>query len=290
MVSRSGGSMRVFYFLGFSIFLSLSVYAGKIEHATERITATQAKTVEIDAELGAGQFNITAGNISELAMIDIEYDKRTVKYYVDYYEKGETGFLSLESDRKNNVNFDGNENRWDIVLSDKFESKLDLNIGACDAKIDFGGLPLKYLSIEIGAASGLIEFSKPNPVRLEEFRMNAGASSLDMEMLGNANFDNFNFSGGVGSFDLDFRGEYHGESEITIEIGLGSAEITLPADVPIRVISDDENWLSSVEFHGDELDEIDDGEYESEGFASAKSRIILKLEVGLGSADLYWKD
>lgn len=271
-----------------ALFLASAALAGKIEHVTESVSATEAKTIEIDGELGAGKFTITTESIPELARFDIEYDKRSVKYYVDYNEKGETGYLSFESERRKNINFDDNENTWNIVFSDKYESKLDLDIGACDAKIDFGGLPLKELSIDFGAASGIIEFSKPNPVRMDEFRLNAGASSLKLEMLGNANFSRFDFAGGVGSFELDFRGECVGESEITIEIGLGSADITLPQDIPIKIITSGGNFLSSVEFHGD-LD-IDGEDYESEGFRTAKNRIILHLEVGLGSADIYWKN
>ncbi|MGH8015831.1 MAG: toast rack family protein, partial [Candidatus Zixiibacteriota bacterium] len=178
--------------------------AGKVERATEKVTLEEAKSIEIEGELGAGKFTISVAEMPEAATFDIEYDKRTVKYHVDYYEKGEKGFLTFESDRRKNIGFDTGENRWDIVLSNKYESTLDLNIGACDANFDLGGLPLKELSIDIGAAAGVIDFSKPNPVRLEEFRMDAGATSLEMHMLGNANFSRFKFAGGVGSFNFDF--------------------------------------------------------------------------------------
>jgi len=271
------------------LFLASVSFAGRLERATEKVSATEAKVIEIDGELGAGKFRITGDAIKEVALFDIKYDERVVRYDVDYNEKGDKGFLTFESHRRNNIDFDSDENRWDIVLSNKYESSLKLDIGACEAKIDLGGIPLRELSIEIGAASGNIDFSKPNPIRLEEFKMNAGASSLNMASIGNANFSRFNFSGGVGSFDLDFRGEYNGESEIFIEIGLGSAEIILPADVPVRVETDGGNWLSSVDFHGDIPLKIDDNEFESEGFEDAKTRIILHLEVGLGSVDLYFK-
>jgi len=75
-----------------------------------------------------------------------------------------------------------------------------------------------------------------------------------------------------------------------LEIGLGSADIILPRDVPIRVETENSNWLSSIDFHHDNLDEIDDGIYESNDFEDADTRIVLVIEVGLGSIDLYWKD
>ncbi len=283
--------MRILYcsFLSFLLFVSLT-FAGRLERATEKVIVKEAKSIEIDGELGAGEFRITVDSITAAALFEIKYDDRTVKYNVDYYEKGERGFLTFESNRRHNINFDGNDNRWDVVLSTKYEASLNLDFGACETKLDLGGIPLKELSIDIGAASGKIDFSKPNPIRLNEFKIDAGASSLDMVSIGNANFSRFDFSGGVGSFNLDFRGKYAGESEIFIEIGLGSAEIILPMEVPVRVETDGDNFLSSVTYHSDFPLNIDDDKSETEGFDAAKTRIILHLEVGLGSVDLYWKD
>lgn len=272
------------------VFAVSTSLAGKVERATEAVSPKEAKTMEIDGDLGAGTFKIATDNISELAMFDIEYDDRVVRYNVDYYEKGERGILTFESDRRGDMSSHGEENNWNIVLSNKYESIINLHIGACDAKFDFGGLPLRELNIDMGAASGVIEFSKPNPIRMDEFKMDAGASSLNMGMIGNANFTRFEFNGGVGSFDLDFRGKYEGESEISIEIGLGSAEIILPAGVPIRIESGESIWLSSVDIHGETPLNIEDDEYESEDFEESKTRIILHLIIGLGSADVYFKN
>ena len=283
--------MRKVYcsFLSVLFFCSLS-FAGQLERATEKVNVTQAKSIEIDGELGCGKFRITVDSITEAALFDIKYDERSVRYDVDYYEKGNKGFLTFESDQRNYINMDSDENRWDIVLSNKYESSLNLDIGACEAKIDLGGIPLKKLSINLGAASGQFDFSKPNSIRLEEFKMDAGVSSLNMVSIGNANFSRFIFNGGLGSYELDFRGKYKGESEIFIEIGLGSAEIILPADVPVRIESDGDNFLSSVDFHGDIPLSIDDDTCESGDFEGAKTRIILHLLVGLGSVDLYFKN
>ena len=283
--------MRKIYwsFLSVLFFCSLS-FAGQLERATEKVNVTQAKSIEIDGELGCGKFRITVDSITEAALFDIKYDERSVRYDVDYYEKGNKGFLTFESDQRNYINMDSDENRWDIVLSNKYESSLNLDIGACEAKIDLGGIPLKKLSINLGAASGQFDFSKPNSIRLEEFKMDAGVSSLNMASIGNANFSRFIFNGGLGSYELDFRGKYKGESEIFIEIGLGSAEIILPADVPVRIESDGDNFLSSVDFHGDIPLSIDDDTCESGDFEGAKTRIILHLLVGLGSVDIYFKN
>ncbi|HKK21450.1 MAG TPA: LiaF domain-containing protein, partial [candidate division Zixibacteria bacterium] len=97
------------------------------------------------------------------------------------------------------------------------------------------------------------------------------------------------FSGGAGSFDLDFRGALHGEARADIEIGLGSADIILPSGTAVRIETEGNNWLSSIDFDKRGLDEIDDGVYESPDFDKAHTKIVLNLQVGMGSIKIVWK-
>ena len=283
---------KVLIFTAIAVLVVSSAIAGRLEKVTEYVTAKHAKIIEIECDLAAGEFTIKSGDIEEIAEIDIEYDKRTIEYEIEYSERGEKGYLFIDIDHRKNRSFsDYNdfENNWEIVISDKFETSISLDIGACKAELDFGGIRLTDLDIDVGAAFGVIDFSKPNKLRLREINIDAGASSLEMHNLGNANFEYFEFSGGVGSYDLDFRGKYSGESIINIEIGLGTGDIILPRDVPVRVETEGSNWLSSIDFHNDDLIEIDADIYETEDFENAKTRIILRIEVGLGSIDVYWK-
>ena len=283
---------RLLIFIAIAVLVVSSVFAGRLERVKEFVIAKEAQIIEIECDLAAGEFTIKSGDIEEIAEIDIEYDKRAIEYEIDYSERGKKGYLFIDIDHRKNgffKDFDDLENNWDIVLSDKFEFSINLDIGACEADFDFGGIRLTDLDIDVGAAFGVIDFSEPNKSRLREINIDAGASSLEMHNLGNGNFEYFEFSGGIGSYDFDFRGKYRGESIINIEIGLGAAEIILPRNIPVRVETEGGNWLSSIDFHNDDLDEIEDDIYETEDFENAKIRIILRLEVGLGSIDVYWK-
>jgi hypothetical protein len=264
--------------------------AGRMEKKQQKIEAGNIDKLVVRCELGAGEFTILPADMDDVADIDIEYDSRRVDVSVDYEIRRSTGYLYLESDGLERSDIDTDDNIWDVKLSSKYPARIEMDIGACDAVFDLGGIPLEELSLDVGAAAGKIDFSRRNPIRMREFDVDAGASSLEMHDIGNANFEEMNFDGGVGSFDLDFRGKYEGESMIDIDIGLGSADIILPRGVPIQVETEGSNWLSSVEMHGDDLDEVDDDLFESRDFADAKDRIMLRLSVGLGSADLYWRD
>ncbi len=268
---------------------SATVQAGRKEHISESIDAEGARRIEATMDFAAGEFTISPDDINEVAQIEVDYDPRRVGCDIEYSVRGSTGRLSLESELNRKRNVDSENNRWDIILSDRYPMSLDMEMAACDVNIDLGGLPLTELYLEIGAASGDIEFSSPNPRQMSEFKLEAGAASVQMWKLGNANFERFDFDGGAGSFELDFRGEYQDEAKIKIEIGLGSAELTFPDDIPIRIETGGSEWFSSVDFHNDDLDEIDDGIYESPGYEDAEIRISLELEVSLGSIDIYFR-
>ncbi len=262
--------------------------AAKLTRKTENVAVEGAKNLNVECTFGAGTLNITPVDIADAARLDIEYDPDKVDYHLEYEVDGGTGYLEMKSELDHHVNLDNTHNRWDLGMSTRYPQELKMEIGACEADMDLGGIPITNLKLEIGAASGQLDFSKENPERCRLMRIEAGASSLKLSNLGNAAFDDFKFSGGAGSFDMDFRGTYHGESMAKLEIGLGSVDITLPKGLPVRIEAD-ENWFSSIDLHGKEISEVHKGVYESDDFGSAKDRLVLSLEVGMGSADLYWK-
>ena len=263
--------------------------AGRIKHETVEIDAEGAKQVVVNIEFGAGEIQLTSGDINSVIKGDITYDTRTIDFICEYEINNGVGNLLLESSHRKKGHIDTEENKWDVMLSQKYPMRLDMEIGACDAEMDLGGLRLEELSLDVGAAAAELDFSNPNPIRLKDIDIEAGAASLEMRNVGNANFESFDFSGGVGSFDLDLRGEYDGESKVTIDVGLGSMDLILPRNVPVKIITEGNNWLSSIKFHHNNLNEVDGNIYESPDFDKAETRIIVEIKIGLGSIDLYWK-
>lgn len=271
------------------MFLCGGSVLAKIDEILETIEIDDASKVVLRCDLGAGEFKILPDDMDAAAKIFIEYNPRRVDYIIDDDIKRNTLFIDLESETRRKSSIDTEDNLWEITLSKNYPIALNFDMGACDAEIDLSGVPVTEFIMEIGAASGLITFDEPNPERLEIISIEAGASSLEMTDIGNANFEMFSFEGGVGSFDFDFRGKYANESEIEIELGLGSAELILPRGIPVRIEADGDNFLSSIDIHKNMLDEVDDDIYESEDFDDAEVRIIVRLEVGLGSIDVYFK-
>lgn len=263
--------------------------AWALDQKTIPVPAEGAERLDISIDFAAGELWIDPGNIEEAAVFDITYDAKIVDYDVDYAVRRGVGELIAESERLEEGDIDTEENEWRVLLSDRYPMILDLEIGACDAEIELGGLRLEEVNLQFGATSAEIAFSERNPIRMEELRFEAGASSVTGTDLGNANFRLCRFEGGVGSFDLDFRGRYEGESEIRVDVGLGSADIILPEDVPCRIEGADAGLMSSVDVHGGDLDKISKDVWESPDYDSASTRIVLVLDVGLGSVDIRFR-
>ena len=283
--------MRLTLLLAAGLLGPPTVFAADVERENVTVGAEGAERIEVSFDFMAADLRIDPGDIAAAAEMEIVYDVNRVEYAVDYDVRNGTGYLVAESERldDDDINDDGAENEWSVVLSKNYPVTIDMEMGACDATLNLGGLQLQELSLEVGAVSAEIGFGEPNPVRCDRIDIEAGAVSLDMTDIGNANFDLFSFEGGAGSFDLDFRGEYHGVSTIEIEVGMGSADIILPEGVACRVETDGEGLLSSMDFHGGSLVEVSDDVYETENYDDAETRILLQIDVGLGAIDVYWK-
>ncbi|MFH2048230.1 MAG: toast rack family protein [bacterium] len=271
------------------LLLPLIALAGKLSHEEFNIGAEKAKSIEAKIDFGAGEIIVNADDIDDVVKGEIGYEPKTVEFRHDYEVEDGVGELYLESDHKDNFDIDTEENKWDITFSTKYPMSLNMDIGACEAEMDLGGLQLQNLTFEVGASSSIIEFSRPNPVRMDKIKIDAGASSLEMKNFGNANFKYFSFDGGVGSFKLDLRGKYTDNSRVTISVGVGSMDLTLPKDIPIRVETNGAGWLSSIDFHRTDLEATDDDVYESDDYEDADIRLLVEIDVGLGSVDIYQK-
>jgi len=268
------------------------LYADDPKREQFTVDASGASKLIIDCDFAAGSVTIQPKDMAQVVTADVYYTPQSVRYEHSYENKNGTGYLLLESTHRNrNGNYDSDEteNEWDVTLSEKYPMELNMEMGACEANFDLGGLPITALDMEFGAVSGVIDFSRPNPQRMEDLVINAGATSLDLRNIGNANFQRMRYEGGASSVELDLRGTYTGESEIDISVGMGSADIFLPADVAVRIESDRDNWFSSVDFYNEDLEKAGRDAYQSPGFDTAKNRIVMRIDVGMGSVDVRWR-
>jgi len=281
-------SLRIVVFLITGLLLLVSqAAADRAERVQEILGEDGIEELEIQVDFGAGTIDIRPEEMDEAAKLDIYYSPRYVDYEVDLRVSGGRGRMFLDSEiRKHRWDNDDFENEWDLTLSTKYPTSLDLDIGACEARFDLSGIPLVDLQIDVGAADLEIEFNEPNPKRMRELNVDCGASSLKIFGLAYARAEIMDFDIGAGSCEIDMRGEIEGEIEIDIDVGIGAMEIIVSRDVAVMVRGDD-NWFSSLDFHGLRLEEVRDGVWVSDDFDDADDRIVFTIDVAMGSVDIY---
>lgn len=264
------------------------VLAQESEKVSETITADSCKSLDLQIDFSAGVIELMPADIPEFMKIDIYYTPRSVRYNIDKTVRADRCVVNLESERRRNFSNDDSDNEWTIQLSKKYPTSIDMNIGACEAKMDLGGVPLTDLSMDIGAAELEVDFSEPNPTRMNELSVDCGASSLEMKGLAGANARSMSFDVGAGSCEIDLRGEIKGEIEIEISVGIGSMDVILPEGAALMVEGDDD-WLSSLDFHGLDLRETHRGTWETDNFEKATNRVMITADVAMGSIAIYSK-
>jgi len=254
---------------------------------SKHVELTDETDVYFEVDFGLGELTITSGSSDTIIAAEGVFDDEYFEYEFDYRKRNRSGDLYFDiSDRNRNWDdIDTEDNEWTFMLSNSVPFDLSLDVGAAACDFELGGLMLSRMDLNIGAADCEISFDTPNLTELEMFSIDAGASSITISELGNANFRELEFSGGVGSCEIDFSGEFEFDGEAEISIGLGSADITIPDHVGVRIYYEDE-FLSSVDIPRKGFTEVRRDCYESDNWDTAKGHLEIRLDVGLGSVDI----
>jgi hypothetical protein len=126
-------------------------------------------------------------------------------------------------------------NIWDLKLSDTIPMALTVQAGAYKGSYDLGGLRLRGLKVEQGAAESTYDFSKPNREALEQLSFSSGAASLTISNLANAHAANMRFETAAGDYMLDFGGTLGRTANVDIQAAATNLTIRVPSDTPMLV-------------------------------------------------------
>ena len=125
-----------------------------------------------------------------------------------------------------------------VALARKVPLDLDLAFGAADATAQLGGLSVRHLTIQTGAADASVSFNAPDPVPLEDLDLKVGAASFQAKGLGNAHVQHVKVRGIASDVDLDFGGHWTGDATLDLQAALGAVHIHVPqgviVDAPIK--------------------------------------------------------
>lgn len=205
-----------------------------------------AEVVDVSLQMGAGRLTLDSGASGLL--------EGEVRYNVAEWEPALTNTgttVTLQQPDLDDVNLGllGDEvvNDWNLTLGD-VPMRLEVEAGAYEGALELGGVPLRRLQIRDGASSSTVSFDDLNPETMDQLVYETGASSVTLTGLANANFDEMEFRGGAGDYDLDFSGDLQRDTTVEIRVGLCDLNIAVPAGTNVRVEVD--GGLSDVNTQG----------------------------------------
>jgi hypothetical protein len=285
--------MKLLFLLLVGVIYAVAAFAYTLESKHREFSRTKEKELRVIIEVSFGDISIKRSEQDRIATVDYsEEEAAKHKLYISYDVSDETGTLYIKL--KESTHFWGDDDdlnshsrHLDIKLGSNIPISLELELGAGKGDIDLTDLQVKDAKISTGASSVTMKCSKPNPISADYISIESGVSKFTATDLSNLNFHELKFSGGVGSYKLDFDGKLRQSAEVQIEVGLGSINVYVPKTIPAKLVYDD-NWLSSFKLD-DDFEKTRSGVYETSDFQDASKRLTIRLESGLGSVRVQRK-
>ncbi len=272
---------------------------GETKYKVDRydIPYKEEKSLSVNIDYTFGTLNIRPGRDNSYIMrAGVTYKEDKNKPTLEYKNHGNKGRLTLKSIQetynkslfniKKNDDNDYVNNNWQLSFNNTIPISFDIEFGLGDGNIDLTGMKVEDIKLELGMSDVDVYFNKKNEEELRKFSIETGLGSFDASGLGNANISNLSVECGLGSATLSFDGEFHGICKGTVAVGLGSVDVNLPKTLAAEIRTES-SFLSSVNLSN--FDEIDDDLYRSKNWDTATGgKLYLKIEVGMGSAQVRW--
>ena len=226
---------------------------------------------------------------------NINYNSAMVKPTVELTNKNNISRLDLkvkpnktnDNNTKSFINSlmeEGNDNyKINFEMPTKMSTDMNLNFGLGKVDLDFSGIRIAQLVINCGLSDVSLINTKSNIINCEKIHISTGVSDFNSLGLGNFNASQYIFDVGMGSAEIDMSGSANKNSDLKIDVTVGSLELKLPKNTNIELIIN-KNMLSSVNVKG--LISSGDGKYTSRNTQKRWATMKAEISVGLGSVDI----
>jgi hypothetical protein len=239
------------------------------------------RELDVRIRFGAGRLSVERAEPGTLYRMHLRYDEESFEPVAEYQD----GRLDLGVDgTRHSIRWRKDDSQeMEVFLPGEVAMDLDLEFGAVRADVDLGGLRMRELDLQTGASESRVDVSEANPVRMSRATMEVGAADFHVRNLGNLNAERITVDAGVGNVVLDFRGAWQGDSNVTVDMGLGALELRFPEGLGVRLIRD--TFLTSLDSEG--LVKRGDSFY-SVDWEEAPYRVTVSVDAAFGSIDVVW--
>ncbi len=281
---------RISLFIGLLVITTTVVIAVNAGVHRE-IQRTNEREVVVKLESLFGNVYFSRGESGKILSADIRFEgNEQAKTNIDYNIRNSIGYLNIDLN-KGDQSHKGDDHdvrigdvetgKWYLRFTDAVPIRVDAELGCGKGEFDFTGLQIKNFKLSTGASSVILRCDEPNRAEIEDLDIESGVGKLVAIKLGNTNFRRLKFSGGVGSYYLDFTGDFRSQGDVKIEVGLGAITINIPDNIGAKVMCE-ESWISKIHLDPAFV-EHEDHTYYTGNYSSTPGRLNITVEAGLGS-------
>lgn len=237
--------------------------------------------LDVRVRFDAGRLVIRPAEEDVLYRMHLRYDEDAFQPLAEY--EGERLDLGVEGTKHGFRWRRDNTQEMELALARAVPMKLDVEFGAVRADVDLGGITMTTLDLSTGASESTVDISRPNRVRMSRAAFEVGAADFELQNLGNLNAETITVDAGVGKVALDFRGDWQGDADVSVDMGLGSLELRFPEGLGVQLSKD--AFLTSLDSEG----LVKHGEsYYSLNWEEAEHRVTVSVDAAFGSIDVVW--
>ncbi len=252
----------------------------------------QYKDLDVSIAYGLGDLSIGSSDQRNTIEGSITYDKRKIKPIVKLESVGSSGVLMIKTKkdhdkREHRHKLSSFDNEMEFYFPSRIKTDLFLDFGVGDAEIDLTDISITKLNINCGLSDVELEINEPNDVVCESISIENGLGDLSVTGLGNLLAKRIDINIGLGSADIDLTGDRIEDTDINVDVGLGSLDMILPEKANIKIYVDS-SFLSSVDIYG--LKQKKNKLWVSSDWKSGYPTISMDVNVGIGSVDIVVDD
>jgi len=270
--------LLILLFLIFFFVITYESMADKENGENRVIPLGEVDSLKVTIKFGAGKLDLTSGQ-EDVFKGNFQYDKSILKPNIQYEILGETGILTLSQSFKKDLDLPfPYKNIWNLKLPLGIPLQLYINTATYNGDVDLTNLQIEDFYLNSGASQTNIVFSQPNLIDLKNINIKTGASIIKMLGLANANFDEMNFTGGAGSYTLDFSGNLTKKSKVSINVGAAKIILKIPSNTGTKIIF--RNFpASKLDIVG--FKKINDQTYVSPEYGKSDAELDIEIKGGL---------
>ncbi len=193
-------------------------------------------------ELHQTEFEIRPGPPGEPIRVDARFDSSHYSL-TEEFDEGEQGWTYRIAFRRSSGSgllaglrelISRSKPRLVVVLPSDVPFDLDLSVLQGGGEVELGGLWLTNIDVEFLQGGGQLAFSEPLRAPAENVRVDFSMGGGEIVGLGNASPRRLDIGFRMGGGDVDLRGAWSRDAQITINQSMGGASVRLPNEVDIR--------------------------------------------------------